>query len=453
MSLIHSFVSQNTALVSSVGLEEFTDGEKKLDVYVSSEPSVDEVVGEVAKCHLEQTEIARDGEHVREGIAAMEQYAALLDRGIENGGLPTEAILGMSVGIEGYQRLLEGENAEPIIPSLEAFGGSGSKLEGAKDLAKKIWEWLKKAWDVSGRILKQLINKFKDMTVRSQVAIRKMATRAGELSAKASSLAASGATLSDDKKTLKVNNASKLMVANTFKGSDFDLTTDIVKALCVQIPVNLTDFVINVTKAVNGYKPGDDSLPDVDFGNAFSKAFSENVKGDSRFNDKKVIVKRTFVFPGNQAAYVTYPNAAEGDKMLSGQKLNILNVPGSKTENGSEQEITVRTPGELKTDAERIGKILKIALRNATVLDVLANRYKDLDEAGAKIKTNLKDKELDEGDRANLKELQGLVDAATAMNSGVSGGMSYVLNLINAQLSLVEKQLAQYGAKEEKEDK
>lgn len=450
MSLIQEYLSQNKGVVSAVGLEEFTDGEQKLDVHVSPEPSVDQVVGEVAEAEMEQSEIARDCDKVREGIVAMEQYSALLDRGIENGGLSPEAVVGMSVGIESYNRMLEGEDSEPMVPSLEEFGGSGSRLEGAKNLAKKILEWLKKAWAVTSRILKQLVNKFKDIAVRSQVAARKMAERAGELSKKASDLG--GATLPDDKKTIKLSNATKLMVANTYKGDDFDNSDKIAKILCIQIPNDLTGFVKEVAQVAGNYKAGG-GMPTVSFQRAFTGAFNENVTGDNRFSNKSA-VKRTQVFPGNKAAYVTYPkNVDDVADLLSGQKLDILNVPGVTTEGGKDVEIKVRTPGELKSDAEKVGKTLKVILSNQNVLEYLANSYNELDKAGDKIQASLKEKDLDKEDETNLKALMSYVNAAQRMNGGVSGGLSYILQLLSAQLGVIEKQLAQYPSSKKDDDK
>lgn len=445
MSLLKDYLEQNQGIVSAVSLEEFTDGEQKLDVHVSSEPSVDHVVGEVAKAELEQKEIARDCDKVNEGVAAMEQYAALLDRGIENGGLAPETIAGMSVGIEHYNRLLGGDDCEPMIPSLEAFGGSGSRAEGAKNLAKQIMEWLAKAWAVTSRILQQLANKFKEVIQRSGVATRKIAERAGELSKKATDIGSS--TLPEDKKTLKVSNASKLMVANTFKGSDFETTTKIAQLLCVKIPSDLTGFVKEVSNKTSGYKPGG-GTPKISFESAFTSAFNEGVQGDNRFS-KDSAVKRTMVFPGNKAAYMIFPkNASDGAAFLAGQKLDILDVPGVKTEGGSDVEVSVRSPGELKSDAEKVGKIAKIILSNDNVINMLANSYKDLDAAGEKVKTSLKDKDLDKEDQDNLKMLMGYVNAAQRMNNGVTGGISYLIQLLNAQLGLIEKQLAQYPSQQ-----
>lgn len=431
----------------TLGMEEFTDGETALDVHVSPEPSVDHVVAEVVEADFAQREIARDGDQLNEATAAMESYATFLDHSIENGGVTQQTVVALAMGMERYNDMIDADSE--LMPSMEEMGGTGSIKEGAKAWAAKIWEWLKKAYEVSSRILAQMVNKLKDLWSKSTFAAERMAKRAGELKQRADALG--NATLSGDKKTLTVSSASKLMVGDKFEGTNAITTTTLIGRLGTTIPMGLATWIDAVASKTKGFKPGNNfNTSDLGMPSTLNSVFGNKADSDQRFG-KGVDVRRTDAMPGNKAMYIAFPEAGDGEGVnLSGHRIEILAIPGAK--NTDSHELTVATPKELAQMAQGLGRAAGLLKEGANKSTAFSTALESLDKSIAALVEQLKNKELSKDDRDELKKVLGVANSAKSVASGVGGGFSYCVSLIGAQLSLVERQLAQYGKPAKKDD-
>lgn len=144
-------------------------------------PEADEVEVEKAEAEVVSVEEAID-----EGIDVIQQVetiADIVERGNENGGLNQTGAELLTATLESlYDRVgIAKTHGEQFVPSLESFGGTGSRiragniaLEDMKEKAKKIWETIRKAISVLIEKLVAFYNWVFDLAKRYKSRVAKL---------------------------------------------------------------------------------------------------------------------------------------------------------------------------------------------------------------------------------------------------------------------------------------
>ncbi len=455
-STLKSYLADAT---TSLGLEEFTDGEQKLDVIVSSEPSVDQVVTEMVEAKIVQDEISRDCDALVEAQCAMESYAALLSAATNEGGIDGHSAAFLRVGLERYEDLFG--LSEPLTPSVEAFGGSASKQHATTVSLEKLSETLKKGWEIIKKALAALWNALKDVYAKATGAATRLERRAKELEVKAAKLI--GTDAPDAKITIR--GASKLFADGENLAGDIKPIAGFVAFANKVYPETILRYVADVAGAVGSYDParGKDAaftgltskiLSIGDVVARFSE-FKAASASDRRFG-RDVYVVRSEVLPGNQALYISAPQrdgASMEEKIRKlGGSLNAQMLVDTGAKAAPESvEVEVKGPAQLKNTAAEIARTAAAVVRGADNADKVKKAVDELIKAGDALKERADKAELSSEHQQQVDAvLRGLVSVQKLLGTSINGMLSYSVSALNVQLAVVERQLAAYPSSESK---
>jgi len=435
---------------SQVSLEDYemTDGEQKLDVHVASEPSVDQELAKMEESKLTQDEIQKDCEAMVEAQSAMEDYADLLSHALENGGLNDQAAAFMRLGMERYEAMFGLE--EPLTPSVEAFGGSASRQHSTQVSLESISETLKKSWEAIKRALTALINAVKDVYAKATNAAGRLEKRANALRAKAQQ--AKGKTPKEDK--ISISGAGKLYADGVWKGDDVSMVAGFMTYGLGKFPEIAIKYAQSVANTVGQIKPESVSKQTAATVLKMSDTMLSDFKGTASPSDDKRFpgdteVKHSEILPGNMALYLSQP-AVKGDeiaalkKLASNLRADMLAVPGAKAGEKS-HEITVATPDVLANRAGQIANAAGMIKKASTNGDKIKKVVDDLMKAGDALKEKADKAELNDEQKKTIDAiLRGMVAIQRLLGGTINGIIAYGVRTLNAQLGVVERQLATY---------
>ncbi len=449
---------KNWLATHQVSLEnyEMTDGEQKLDVHVSPEPSVDQELAELEESKIKQDEIQKDCEAMVEAQTAMEDYADLLTHGMENGGINGQAAAFMRLGMERFEAMFGID--EPLTPSVEAFGGSASQQHSTQVSLESVSETLKKSWEAIKRALTALVNAIKDVYAKATNAADRLEKRATALRAKAQS--AKGQQAKSDKIT--ISGASRLYADGVWKGDDVATITGFLTYGLGRYPEAAIKYAQRVMETVRQIKPDSitkESAATIlkmtdtilqDFQGKAASSSDKRFAGDTE-------VKHTEVLPGNMALYVAQP-VVKGDELAALRKLastlraDMLAVPEAKAGEKT-HEITVATPDVLANRAGQIANAAGIITKSKQNSDKIRKVVDDLMKAGDDLRDRADKAELNEEQKKVVDAtLRGLVAIQRLLGGTVNGIIAYGVRTLNAQLVVVERQLAAYKVEAKSDD-
>jgi len=443
---------------NNVSLEDYemTDGEQKLDVHVSPEPSVDQELAEMEESRIKQDEIQKDCEAMVEAQTAMEDYADLLAHGLENGGLNGQAAAFMRLGMERFESMFGME--EPLTPSVEAFGGSASQQHSTQVSLESISETLKKSWEAIKRALVALVNAIKDVYAKATNAAGRLEKRANDLRAKAK--AAKGQTPKQDK--VPISGASKLYADGVWKGDDVALVAGFLTYGLGRYPESAIKYAERVADTVNQLKPESATKESAAAMMKMTDTLLQDFQGKAApSNDKRFAgdteVKHTDVLPGNMALYVVQP-AVKGDELAALRKLastlraDMLAVPEAKVGEKT-HELAVATPDVLANRAGQIANAAGLIAKSKQNSDKIKATVDKLVKAGDELQARAGKAELNEEQKKVVDAtLRGLVAIQRLLGGTVNGIIAYGVRTLNAQLAVVERQLAAYKVESKGDD-
>lgn len=448
MSQLKSWLQSQHASGLSLSMEEFSDGETKLPVHVAPESSVDQDLAEVAEAELKQDEIKRDCDVLVEGQTAMEAYMDLLAEASENGGISAQTASFMRVGLERYESLFGMD--EGLTPANEAFGGTGSRQQATEVSLEAIKEVLDRGWEAVKAAFKALVNAMKDLYARITNAGGKLEKRANELKAKAKSM--SGARQTQDKIT--ISGAAKLFADGQWAGDDVAMMKGFLGESLERFPEAVVKYAMNAATEINKFKPENESA------DAAIKAILklDGIVGalktksvtDGRFG-KNVDVKRGEIMPGNMALYISEPTGSGDEieqlsRLHSGLRADFLAVTDAKA-GPKDYELPVESLDKLAARADQIAKcaqMLKNPKFDQKKVDTAVNT---LIQSGDNLKKHMASVELTaEQKKRGDALLRGTVAIQRMLGGTINGLMSYSARTLNAQLVVIERQLAAYGA-------
>ncbi len=138
---------------------------------------------EVTEADSEVEELVEAVEEAVDGVEEIEEIAEVAEGSVEAGdGLTEEAAEIAEVAVESICNRLGYKPAKRIIPAMESFGATSSRLdatkyalEGFKDTVAKIWEGIKAFFARIGDALKALWNKLFDLATKTAARAEKMA--------------------------------------------------------------------------------------------------------------------------------------------------------------------------------------------------------------------------------------------------------------------------------------
>lgn len=435
---------------------ELSDGEQKLDVHVAPEASVDQELAEMEESKIKQDEIQKDCETMVEAQSAMEDYAALLTHAMDNGGVNDQAAAFMRLGMERFEDLFGLE--EPLTPSVEAFGGSASKQHSTQVSVESIAEKLKQAWEAIKRALTALVNAIKDTYAKATNAAGRLEKRANELRTKAQQV--KGKQPKESK--VSISGANKLYADGVWKGDDVALMGGFMTYALGRYPESALKYADAVINTVTQMQPEKLTKSSAATLLKSTDTILNEFKGTSVPSDDKrfpggVEVKRTEVLPGNMAMYISQPDV-KGDELATLKKLastlraDMLAVPSAKVGEKT-HEVSVATGDVLANRAGQIANAAGIIAKSKTNSDKIKKVVDDLMKAGDGLKERADKAELsDEQKQIVDATLRGLVAIQRLLGGTINGVIAYGVRTLNAQLVVVERQLAAYGSEKAKDD-
>lgn len=433
----------------TVSVEEYSDGEQKLAEPVSSEPSIDAVVGEMAEAELEQNEINRDMATLNESQESLERYQDLLTEALDNGGISAESASFVRLGLERIESLYGMD--EPMTPGLEAFGGSSSQMHATQVSVEKLSDTIKKGWEAIKRALASLMKAISDVVTKALAGVSRLEKRAKALEAKAKSLSGS-----PKEAELKLPNPGKVFAGDKFEGLNPEVILGLMMYTTNVLPEQVIKYVDNIASTISGTDPAKDGALDaaahklMGFDAALAGFPGNAVGSDKRFPDG-VDAKRSDVMPGNVALYASHPKAGEGDelqklrRLASDLRVELLSVPDAKAA-PSEHTIKVPSPRELALAAAKITKVTTVASKAAGRKDSISQAIDKLVKAGDSLREKADKAEM-EAEQA--KKVEAILRATMAvqrmLGNSVNGVLAYGVRTMNAQLAVVERCIAMYG--------
>lgn len=137
---------------------------------------------EVTESESEIEELVEAVEEAVDAIEEIEQIAEVAEGSVEAGdGMTEEAAEIAEVAVESICNRLGYKPAKRIIPAMESFGATSSRLdatkyalEGFKETVAKIWEGIKAFFVMIGDSLKALWNKLFDLATKTAARAEKM---------------------------------------------------------------------------------------------------------------------------------------------------------------------------------------------------------------------------------------------------------------------------------------
>lgn len=434
---------------NSTSLENYTmtDGEQKLDVVVSSEPSIEEELSEMEKAKLTQDEIQKDCEAMVEAQSAMEDYVDLLTHAMDNGGVNGQAAAFMRLGMERFESMFGME--EPLTPSVEAFGGSASQQQSTQISLENLSETLKKSWEAIKRALLALVNAIKDVYAKATNAADRLEKRAQALRSKAQ--ASKGQQAKSAKIT--ISGASRLYADGVWKGDDVSTMVGFLTYSLGKYPEASIKYAQRVIEAVGQIKPDTITKASAASFMKMTDTLLQDFPGKAVSSDKRFTgdteVKHTEVLPGNMALYIAQP-VDKGDELAALKKLastlraDMLTVPEAKV-GPKDHELSVATPDVLANRAGQIANAAGIIGKSKQNSDKIKKVVDDLIKAGDDLQDRANSAELNEEQKKVVEAtLRGLVAIQRLLGGTVNGIIAYGVRTLNAQLVVVERQLAEY---------
>lgn len=445
-----AFLQQNA---DSLGLEEFSDGEQKLEVHVASEPSIDHDVAEMAEAELKQDEIARDCDTALEMYCGMEAYHNLLEQALDNGGISAESAAFMQVAVERYEAQFPTE--EQAMPALEAFGGSSSRAASTQAAMSGLKEKMKKLWEATKMILKALMNMIKDVVTKATFAAERLEKRADAVAKKASGM--NSAKKNAETITVKGGSLERVFMEGKYIGDDIVTSAGVFAEINVNLPKGLAKYVSDVASGIQSIDPTKGLTPGAM--NAFTELnkiqealTTAVVTSDKRFPDD-VTVARSKTMPGNQAVYFSIPKKKDDPTQIdfTKTKLILLPVPDAKAA-PTEHEISISVVGNLKTRATKIREVANKIANSSKDYATLENAIKQAMDAGDKLEERAAKAEMDKITENVVKYTLKNLSIIQRMAGNVNGVLSHSVRTLNAQLAIVERELSAYSTSEAKTD-
>lgn len=447
---IRKFMAGNSEEALTFGMEDFTDGEQKLDVHVSPEASVDEVVGEMAEAEVKQREIARDCDTAMQAKTALEGYVDLMEKSLDTGGISGDVYEPIRMGLESYGESLGLEESENL-PARNDFGGSSSRQSATKAAIGKGSGMIKKAWEVLKRILNALANAIKDVMAKASFAARRLEKRCGELAAQTNRM--TGSVLESGKEVIELKGTDKLFSDGRFMGADFKTMAGFARSVSGGLTDASIKYMSEVASRIRGIDPSKELT---DEQAAVSLGLIDIVKqqaamtkvNDQRF-PKDAEVFRAAVLPGSKALYMSAPQGNSKkqrvERLNTLFRLELMSIPNAKKPSDKEQ-INVKSLQVLRAQLTEAAKIANMIAKSDSKVSAFENAVKQLKEAGDALQAKAEKAEMSSNTSQNVRILLNSVAAIQKSKSGISGGLAHTVTTVNAMVSLIERQMAQYSA-------
>lgn len=438
--------------------ETLTDGVTTIDEIEAPDASVDEVVAEMVDSKLTSDEIQRDTEVLVEAQESMEAYHNFLLETMDSGGINSHSAQFMRMGLERYEALFGMDT--PLTPSVEAFGGSMSQRQATTVSVETIGEWLKGIWERLKKALKMLWEMLKDTFAKITLGVKALDMRVKSLEkrvGKAGNLKADGVTI-------EIKNPSKLMANGTWLGNTdgIQVLAGIVGYIADTYPTAVSNIGLKLAEnlkylAANIDKVGEDSNTRVD---ALVKEVQSFVKGfpsERQDDDQLGTTYLTGVlFDNKQIALHLNMDVDElrgtvtegSNRPLRGMTVDVQSALAKESQDSF--SVPVLPVTELRSQISALAKVIDL-------LNKLPQKQRDakrtidqLTQAGDAVKAKADKADLTEAQRTAIsQELGSVMVVQRLLGVSYSGILAYCVRTINAQLSVIDRQLSTYTLEKE----
>lgn len=315
---------------------------------------------------LEGTEVVEDNEVLTGQIdeatdvaESLNEYEEAMESIIAQGGLDRNGARLLNMGLESLQARVGVVLEKQAMPSLESFGGSGSRIEASKYALEGIKETAKKVWDAIIAGINKVIDAIKNVWKYMTDGNVRMKARAEKLLKAAEG---TKGTLSGEKVIKKesiirkVSNSGNVPFDNSVK----NFGENVEKAVKDGIPSLIVAFEKINASVIQGAKD-----PEV-----------EELQFDPESFKQSIEVKSGKIGAGNLVFFIRETPVAKGSE-------GIKQIGEIEIGVGAYAE---KVPNEIKTlEIEQIKTVIKTVLEVSANIDKLRGLEKQFTEAGNKV--------------------------------------------------------------------
>lgn len=430
-----------------------------MDYVPERDYELEDAMVEAEEAEETQDTIRDDVTHLVEGKVALERYQEILERGVDNGGVSRETAEVIALGMEQYGIAVgytDGDESD-VIPSLEAFGGSGSRAEATKKMMAAAVKKIKEFAVYIKNAIQAMLKSAKFLWAKVTVAGTALKERATKLAAQAAKLDAS--TLKNDSITIK---GSKLFADGKYKGKEFNEMSKHVTLITASIPKGIAAYISNHAATLEAAAKDANDIDTVLtawFNSGSNLALNGFTEAEADDKGRRYSVGP--LMPDNQQVHIAYPvKTASDDKasklslrsrMPKTAEISIQSAASAKKAPDS-HEIKVVTPSELASHAKRIAEMANEIMKAGNNQTTTENSINLLNKAVASLEKRAEavanlpfggeknDKEL-----SNIQYLIGSADTTLALQTEVPKGSAYLIRILNAMLAVVERQMKEYA--------
>ena len=382
-------------------------------------------------------------------VEALESIADDLKLSMANGGMDrySASALGRSVqymyGRVGIER--------PVTMSMEAFGGTTSKIEATRIAMEDIKETAKKAWAGIIAAIERLIQWGKDFYTKVFTSYEKIGARAEEIIKKGNEVGSKTAkeTEFENERIAKgLAIAGKVDVNAIVGNSHLDAFAAGLGFQDKSLPA-----YDDTIRTFESSKTDEEFLskfetPGADFGGAFTKVSNPESSGYAVPKERLTLFV-TQEMPGGKAIALRYPaETLKGkdaiDVMGGGNGLggSLVDFEPSKKKDAPSKIATLKSDEIVKL-AEKVKSLCAAAEGYKGTLDKVAAVKKKMVDAVKKVSTNDED----------MKSAQKAASAMSVNLDQPSGAINiYLLNTCKTMLDYASESLKQYGAGDVKKE-
>lgn len=390
------------------------------DVIVDTTDSVENAIAEADDAEEAVDENIEQSEELEEAAEGLESIRDLMIEAQQRGGLSLQAARMANIAVESYAARIGIQSA--IMPSMESFGGSSTRLRATNLSVESIGDWIKKAWETLKAIVVKIATNIYNYFEKLFNASKALERRAEKLK----NFKASG---KPKEATIKSKGLAKKIAIGT--KADMSPSTGIAlfskTALGYVGDANsASDSLGQCIEALKSYMSGGS----IDGLNQAVDAATKSIKDGPQHQ---------FVLPGNVKPT---PVEIKWDKL--GIRLGYTKL--ERTENYSKVSDEASVPTMSVESINLVGREISVIGKAIDSALVFSNKYKKTSEKLKAIKT-LSEREIPESENGRVNEVFSLIRFMSTVYARETAKIcSHLTSTAFAYVQLAERSALQYSS-------
>lgn len=174
---------------------------------------------ETAEINEEQNDIDNDSETIEKAmddIVELEEVSDVMEDSVEKEeGLDEDAAEMAQIAVEAICERLGYKSRKPIIPALESFGGTDTRLNATKAALEEVSDVIRKAWEAVKNFFRNIWESIKNFLARLFDANTKLGIRVKNVEEALDEAVSSGFVVKEGKGNIKIDKFAKAFNAKT----------------------------------------------------------------------------------------------------------------------------------------------------------------------------------------------------------------------------------------------